>query len=479
MSKVSKNIKKFRNDKGMTQDALAEKICVTRQTISSWENGRTLPDIEMLELLSEAFGVGIEEVIYGEKKKIGLEPPKSDKRKIMNIVFATLGSLLTATGLIILFVSFVDEIPDVLFLLLSYVPLLLGGGIAVYAYLKKRNSIGWSEGASVAWIAGFVATFMLTVMIHNIIIDEMILLTALLAVLLIIALIMKSLFPMIGYYAITAFMTSTGIQSDDYYIYAIIGIVFFLLGFIYIAKAPKKDYKRVCSVWLSIICAGVFIAVASEETSSSYAPIFCTLFAICAALYSADTTEKAEYPFRFIAVPAVSVMMTMLSFAHETFLDGFYIEKTPCLEFPGIAPFVSAVIIPLGIYIGRKSFSQNKEKIAFVALTASSSVLCALKAIFQQYLLSNGASLAITIIATAIALATSVVIIISGIRKTKMLTVNLGLIMLCVTIYLTLLAGSIDIVTGGIACVVMGGALLFINFRLSKSFKAKEAEQNA
>lgn len=39
MAKVAKNIKKFRTENKLTQDALAEKINVTRQTVSSWENG--------------------------------------------------------------------------------------------------------------------------------------------------------------------------------------------------------------------------------------------------------------------------------------------------------------------------------------------------------------------------------------------------------------------------------------------------------
>ena len=73
MAKVSKNIKKFRTDNGLTQDALAEKINVTRQTVSSWENGRTQPDIEMLEILSQVFSVGIEELIYGEKNKVEVD----------------------------------------------------------------------------------------------------------------------------------------------------------------------------------------------------------------------------------------------------------------------------------------------------------------------------------------------------------------------------------------------------------------------
>ena len=92
MAKISKNIKRLRAEKNLTQDSLAEKLCITRQAVSSWENDRTQPDIDMLELLSTALNTGIEELIYGEKRNIGLEAPKTDKQKIMNIVFATLGS---------------------------------------------------------------------------------------------------------------------------------------------------------------------------------------------------------------------------------------------------------------------------------------------------------------------------------------------------------------------------------------------------
>ena len=86
---------------------------------------------------------------------------------------------------------------------------------------------------------------------------------------------------------------------------------------------------------------------------------------------------------------------------------------------------------------------------------------------------------AINIIITLISFAVSITIIVAGIRKAKMLTVNLGLIMLCFLVYFTIFAGNFDIVYSGIACIVMGGILLFLNFRMSKAFKAKEAEKNA
>lgn len=51
----------------MTQAELAEKLHVTSQAVSKWENGRGIPDIDLLKKLSECFGVDIAEIIDGEK----------------------------------------------------------------------------------------------------------------------------------------------------------------------------------------------------------------------------------------------------------------------------------------------------------------------------------------------------------------------------------------------------------------------------
>ena len=50
---------KLRTDKGLSQDELAEKIFVTRQAVSRWENGETVPNTETLKLLSRVFDVSI------------------------------------------------------------------------------------------------------------------------------------------------------------------------------------------------------------------------------------------------------------------------------------------------------------------------------------------------------------------------------------------------------------------------------------
>ena len=78
MSPISKNIKRLRGERGLTQEQLAEQLCVTRQTVSSWENNRTQPDIDMLTALSDALGADVEELIYGKRRSVGLEAPADD-----------------------------------------------------------------------------------------------------------------------------------------------------------------------------------------------------------------------------------------------------------------------------------------------------------------------------------------------------------------------------------------------------------------
>lgn len=65
--KIGKFIATLRKEKGMTQEQLGEKLGVTNKTISRWENGNYMPDVEMLSLLSKEFGVSINELISGER----------------------------------------------------------------------------------------------------------------------------------------------------------------------------------------------------------------------------------------------------------------------------------------------------------------------------------------------------------------------------------------------------------------------------
>lgn len=60
----------LRTKQGLTQDELAEKVYVTRQAVSRWENGETVPNTETLKLLSKVFDVSINTLLGSPRRLI-------------------------------------------------------------------------------------------------------------------------------------------------------------------------------------------------------------------------------------------------------------------------------------------------------------------------------------------------------------------------------------------------------------------------
>ena len=93
---LGSQIKKYRNELSLSQDALAEKVYVSRQTISNWENGKSYPDVNSLVLLSEVFQTSIDRLIKGDveimKKQVRSEDTREFKRlnTLYFILFLTL-----------------------------------------------------------------------------------------------------------------------------------------------------------------------------------------------------------------------------------------------------------------------------------------------------------------------------------------------------------------------------------------------------
>ena len=68
--KIGKFIYDLRKKYNLTQAELANRLHVTAQAVSKWENGRGVPDIELLKRLSEEFDVSISELIEGKKERV-------------------------------------------------------------------------------------------------------------------------------------------------------------------------------------------------------------------------------------------------------------------------------------------------------------------------------------------------------------------------------------------------------------------------
>ena len=66
--KIGKMLQTLRKEKGMTQEQLAEKLGVARRTVSRWETGSNMPDLNMLIELSDFYAIDLREILSGERK---------------------------------------------------------------------------------------------------------------------------------------------------------------------------------------------------------------------------------------------------------------------------------------------------------------------------------------------------------------------------------------------------------------------------
>lgn len=87
---LSENIRAIRRSKGLSQEELAIKLNVVRQTVSKWEKGLSVPDSDMLISISEALGTPVstllgEEVVRSEEDDLKV---LSEKLELINLRFA-------------------------------------------------------------------------------------------------------------------------------------------------------------------------------------------------------------------------------------------------------------------------------------------------------------------------------------------------------------------------------------------------------
>ncbi len=104
---LSNQIKKYRTNRNLSQEELAEKIYVTRQTISNWENEKSYPDIHSLLLLSSVFDLSLDQLIKGDleimREEINKEEIKSFNHDSVLYSILLLIFILTAVPLAVFF----------------------------------------------------------------------------------------------------------------------------------------------------------------------------------------------------------------------------------------------------------------------------------------------------------------------------------------------------------------------------------------
>ena len=74
--------KKYRSNMGISQEELAEKVYVSRQTVSNWETGKNYPDIHSVLLLSSVFNVSLDQLIKGDVEIMKKEIKETEIKKL-------------------------------------------------------------------------------------------------------------------------------------------------------------------------------------------------------------------------------------------------------------------------------------------------------------------------------------------------------------------------------------------------------------
>lgn len=129
--KLGNQIKYYRSEKELSQEELAERVYVTRQSISNWENNKNYPDINSIALLSEVFEISIDNLIKGDLEKMKKEI-NSEEVKKLNFYASMMG--------ILMITAFISLIPLIKFIgLYGFIPYFVLVACAMFFAIKVEK----------------------------------------------------------------------------------------------------------------------------------------------------------------------------------------------------------------------------------------------------------------------------------------------------------------------------------------------------
>ncbi len=154
---LGKQIKKYRNELSLSQDALAERIFVSRQTISNWENDKSYPDVNSLVLLSEVFATSIDNLIKGDVELMKEQINREDRREFERLghIYAILFLLMIVTPIPLThFLGYVGITMWVILMAVTmYVAILVEKQKKKFDIQTYREIIAFTEGTGLNEIA--------------------------------------------------------------------------------------------------------------------------------------------------------------------------------------------------------------------------------------------------------------------------------------------------------------------------------------
>lgn len=124
--KTGQFLKKLRNEKGLTQEQLAEKFNVSNRTVSRWETGSNMPDISLLVEIADFYDVDVREIIEGERKSEMMDKEtrevavkmadyaNSEKGRLFKVIriISIVGELILAAAILFQCINFQARVSD-------------------------------------------------------------------------------------------------------------------------------------------------------------------------------------------------------------------------------------------------------------------------------------------------------------------------------------------------------------------------------
>ena len=474
MTKISKNIKRLRMLQNMSQEELSQKLFVSRQAVSSWENGRTQPDLDMIQKIAELFEVEVEELLYGEKRNTKLEESVRTSKTLF-MVFSILGSLFVGAGVIILMVALWDKFPNLIKASVSFIPLLLGQAGAVYTYKKKFDNVAWREGASILWSAGVIATVGLLSMVLELHLGALMCLLIDAALILPILCFFKVVSPLVFYYGFSI-AGSIGVfeYTNNEYLTTFLMVSMVGAGLLYTFFNRKNlpDARYEYSIWISALASISMIFTACSVLDWGY---YAVPLALAVCIYALNKNDGWSMPFYPIGVLGTALATLASTYVHlqESVPYAYSTDDKPWLNLikpESIATIIlTLVILVIGFVIGSKSREKNKYQTGFCCLGGVAAIIGLISPAFKSVEWLG-------LILFGIAFAQGLVMIIKGANEKSYFNLNVGLIMLLVLMFLVLSAFDWNMVTVGLMFLISGCSLFGANFCISKKIKKEELE---
>lgn len=132
---IRKKLKNARIEAGLTQEKAAEKIDVSRQTISNWENEKSYPDIISVIALSDLYSVSLDELLKGDQK---MAEHLEESTNVVKSNKKLTGAILLNIILMILLIALNILLPEgTYYLVIVFCVVIMSSSVLLYQIIKR------------------------------------------------------------------------------------------------------------------------------------------------------------------------------------------------------------------------------------------------------------------------------------------------------------------------------------------------------